>query len=239
MKYVHSGDLVSAKDYNRLVEDFNKRRLRSGHCNQMTQLPVKIKNCSGSAVRSGDILFVSDWLFPDLSAEEQWKRSRDSGVLVVGSRGGSSCTAVLTEMIKPNKIGRAILNNVFTGFVVLGESGNFSKFARVNEHTGVLEYSEDGNIKIIADSSGFCLLKYEQEYFHYTGTLSSEISGPDEEGTVIMSDGEEEKEFLCKAPLLRSDDILEVGVKVIIQRNGLGEWDIIAAQCPADEEEAS
>ena len=170
-----------------------------------------------------------------------------SGVSYAASNNGAFPAAFCLEPIKQNRIGEVFVNGIFPALM---DSDNSShQYAKIDNSGQLVSTNNADEAEFWkADSSSDAVSGKHFAYLvpkpakvsetgHLIGYTNGSITGPSQTTTVTI-DG---TSYTVNCPLLRggSGEIAETigeGTKVVISKNlNTGAWQIIEAQCPADD----
>lgn len=210
------------------------------------RLPRAWYKNGGTALKVGQRVYLSytnngSKSFNDLVAEYA-----SDGFVLGGSTTASAGAAsgFLLEPIKANAVGAVYVPGLTAA--ILTSCTTAHKYAR-NDNGNLVSTSDESLAEYykVANSTAasgnyFCyLVPYGRSGGgHLVGETSATITGPNATCNVTVTNGASTETFSgVKCPLLRSGESIEADALVVISVNRVsGNWEIIEAQCPAENE---
>ncbi len=223
------GAPILADDWNQIAEFVNNNSIfTSGATSSFTPIFL-IKNDTTS-----DLEIYSNIRISGVENEITLSNIASNKVIFIGTQPQSDNTnfGILQEPIKAGKIGKFMVPGAFYAKVWGATSMNTASPATGNFH---LEYAQGGILRILARYStgtepDYCLLKCENLNGHYSGIVITQFQGGS--GVAQIGSGDSAMSVNATCIMLGSDDVIEVGKKVILSRNLLTfGWEVIQAEC--------
>ena len=237
---VRAGQGISARGWNSIIDAVvdlqNSAFLWQGGGSGIT---CSIKNNTGNKAKAGAVLEVTGIRNNNKSPSALRDIWLNSGFQLEGNTPSSTSTvlAYLIDGCGAGKTAECVVPGIFASYVSF-PSGTASKTRA--SLTTKFTAGVTGNYRIIgrsnittidSESQAFCYLTYAPQTGHRVATLEEDLEGDDT--TTVEIDGEE-VEVSC--PLLREGETIKEDSVVILSLNGSGEWEIIEAQCPPEDE---
>lgn len=237
---VKAGQGISARGWNQLIDSIVELQGSLPLAEQGgAVVACDIKNNTNGTLKAGSVLEVTGIRNNSKNPAELREIWLNSGFQLNGDTPSSSSTvlAYLLDGCGAGKLAKCVVPGIFASYVTF-PSGTSSK----NRASLTTKFTAGatGNYRIIGrsnittidgESQAFCYLTYAPQTGHRVATLDEDLEGGDT--TTVEIDGEE-VEVSC--PLLREGETIKEDSIVILSLNGAGEWEIIEAQCPPEDE---